>query len=228
GFYDPVKDRLIEPSHTGISYSFSDDGFYEEAYFRAVSDPTTPECSKGVMQFQHGTYKVERNGSLILTPFSSDGRQLISSPCAGRSAQYYRHIQEEMFERYEVLIDPFHKIPRLNLYLVDGSPLIPMYLAVRPPEMLPTHTLNPTDGPEGAATATSTAAGARKAKAKRTEGSVETEREFKVSQPLRIKSSFVNKMHYYHSKLDRLSSSDKMWWIGVIMTSVGGFALIYK
>ena len=36
GFYDPVADRLIEPELTGISYSFTDDGYYEEAYYRAI------------------------------------------------------------------------------------------------------------------------------------------------------------------------------------------------
>lgn len=38
GFYNPVNDSFIEPSHTGISYSFTTDGFYEEAYYRAVSN----------------------------------------------------------------------------------------------------------------------------------------------------------------------------------------------
>ncbi|PGH00904.1 hypothetical protein GX51_05568 [Blastomyces parvus] len=225
GFYDPETDRLKEPSRTGISYSFSDDGFYEEAYFRAIPDPAMPECPRGIMQFQHGTYRVEPNGSLILTPFSSDGRQLISNPCSSKGgARYYRYIQPELFQRYEVLIDPYHKIQRLNLFRFDGSPMHPMYLAVRPPQMLPTHTLNPTDSPDGAATATSTAAGERKVKAKRTQGPEETEREF---NPI-SKSSFAKRMDYYHSRMDRLSSSDKLWWIGVIMTSVGGFALIYK
>lgn len=37
-FYDPVKDRLKEPSNTGVSYSFTEDGYYEEAYYRAVSN----------------------------------------------------------------------------------------------------------------------------------------------------------------------------------------------
>lgn len=41
-FYDPIKDRLKEPSLTGISYSFTADGFYEEAYFRAVSNRQSP------------------------------------------------------------------------------------------------------------------------------------------------------------------------------------------
>ena len=36
-FYNPVTDTLIEPALTGISYSFTIDGYYEEAYYRAVS-----------------------------------------------------------------------------------------------------------------------------------------------------------------------------------------------
>ncbi|KAH0842780.1 hypothetical protein FOPE_08393 [Fonsecaea pedrosoi] len=38
GFYDPVADKLIEPELAGISYSFTSDGYYEEAYYRAVSN----------------------------------------------------------------------------------------------------------------------------------------------------------------------------------------------
>lgn len=38
GFYDPIKDRLIEPSHTGISYSFTEDGYFEEAQYRAIAN----------------------------------------------------------------------------------------------------------------------------------------------------------------------------------------------
>jgi hypothetical protein len=38
GFYDSAKDRLIEPSHTGISYSFTDDGHYEVSYYRAIAN----------------------------------------------------------------------------------------------------------------------------------------------------------------------------------------------
>lgn len=38
GFYDPVNEKMIEPALTGISYSFTDDGFFEEAYYRSVSN----------------------------------------------------------------------------------------------------------------------------------------------------------------------------------------------
>lgn len=49
GFYDVAKDAMIEPAHTGISYSFTDDGFFEEAYFRAISnrEPITNESDMG-------------------------------------------------------------------------------------------------------------------------------------------------------------------------------------
>ncbi|KKZ64284.1 protein ROT1 [[Emmonsia] crescens] len=229
GFYDPINDRFKEPSHTGISYSFTDDGFYEEAYFRAVSDPTRPDCAKGIMQFQHGRYKLELNGSLVLTPFSSDGRQLVSDPCAGENAEYYRYTQPELFQRYEVQIDPFHKIERLNIYRFDGSPLNPMYLVLRPPQMLPTRTLNPTDTPGAPATTTAAAAGERKVKVKRADGIGSKEKgSFEFGQPPLSKSSFVKRMDYYHSRMDKLSSTDKLWWLGVVMTSIGGVALIYK
>jgi hypothetical protein len=38
GFYDVVKDELIEPRLTGISFSFTEDGHFEEAFYRAVSN----------------------------------------------------------------------------------------------------------------------------------------------------------------------------------------------
>jgi hypothetical protein len=39
-FYDPVNEKFTEPKHTGISYSFTADGHFEEAYYRAVANRT--------------------------------------------------------------------------------------------------------------------------------------------------------------------------------------------
>ncbi|EGC41526.1 conserved hypothetical protein [Histoplasma capsulatum var. duboisii H88] len=225
-FYDPIKDRLKEPSLTGISYSFTADGFYEEAYFRAVSNPTTPECPSGIMQFQHGTYRVEPNGSMILTPFDSDGRQLISNRCAGKYAEYTRYTQKEVFQRYEILIDPYNRVERLNMFQFDGSPLNPMYLALRQPQMHPTHTLNPIHTTKGAPRAT--AISERKANAKKAKRSEAKAAEFEFAQSPLSKNSFVKRMNYYHSRMEKLSGTDKLWWIGLIMTSVGSLALIYR
>ena len=38
GFYDPVNEKMFEPDLTGFSYSFTKDGFYESAYYRAVAN----------------------------------------------------------------------------------------------------------------------------------------------------------------------------------------------
>ena len=38
GFYDPINDKFLEPALTGFSYSFTDDGYYEVAYYRAISN----------------------------------------------------------------------------------------------------------------------------------------------------------------------------------------------
>lgn len=38
GFYDPVNEKMFEPPLTGFSYSFTDDGFYEAAFYRAGSN----------------------------------------------------------------------------------------------------------------------------------------------------------------------------------------------
>jgi hypothetical protein len=119
GFYDPVNDRFTEPKHTGISYSFTADGHFEEAYYRAIANrtftvptqfkamgfletargyvanacdvATNPKCPKGIIQWQHGSFTKFANGSLILSPIAVDGRQLYSDPCSYKNAVYTRY-----------------------------------------------------------------------------------------------------------------------------------------
>lgn len=45
---------------------------------------------------------------------------------------------------WEVSEDRYKRVKRLDLGLWDGKMLQPMYLAYRPPQMLPTSTMNPT------------------------------------------------------------------------------------
>ncbi|AET37877.1 Rot1p Ecym_2124 [Eremothecium cymbalariae DBVPG len=146
GFFDPTEELLIEPSLPGISYSFTEDGFFEEASYRVVGNARDHKCPTAVMTFQHGTYKIEANGTLVLTPFGVDGRQLVSEPCKdGGKSTYVRYNQVETFNGFTVQIDPYHGKYTLQLYQFDGAPLQPLYLAYRPPQMLPTTTLNPTE-----------------------------------------------------------------------------------
>lgn len=98
GFYDPLNDKLIEPERTGISYSFTADGHFEEAYFRAISNPVNPACPSAIMQWQHGAFVKNADGSLDLTPIMTDGRQLLSEPCNGDHSIYTRYNQTETFK----------------------------------------------------------------------------------------------------------------------------------
>ncbi|KAF3480550.1 ROT1 protein [Arthroderma uncinatum] len=202
GFYDPVNDKLIEPSLTGMSYSFSDDGFFEEAQYRAVSNPTNPECPKGYMLFQHGKYEIHPNGSLVLDPtyFQDDGRKLESNPCKGKMATYSRINQIETFKRYEVQLDEFHGIQRLNLYGHDGAPVNRMFLVYKPPQMLPTKHLNPT-------------VHASKRKRDVVDGLFNTPLDRHSILPRQLLTS---------------ANMDRWWWLGVVMTFIGGIALFYS
>ncbi|KAJ5320591.1 hypothetical protein PENANT_c033G07618 [Penicillium antarcticum] len=191
GFYDPLKDKLLEPNLTGISYSFDDQGHYEEAYYRAISNPADPSCPKGIMQWQHGSFEISADGSLILTPIAVDGRQLLSDPCRQAVGLYTRYNTTEHFKSFSTGVDKYHKIQRLDLKKADGSLLHPMFLAYRPPKMLPTTTLNPT--PTG-----------------------------KGKRDLSTKSGF--------SLISReeLINPKRWWWLGVLMTSLGGAAVFYS
>ncbi|KAF2219653.1 chaperone for protein-folding within the ER, fungal-domain-containing protein [Elsinoe ampelina] len=199
GFYDPVKDEFIEPSRTGFSYSFTADGHFEEAYYRAIANPTNPQCPSGIMQWQHGSWTQNANGSLTLTPIAVDGRQLLSTPCRNDNGIYTRYNQTELFKTYQVYTDPYHKIPRLDLFQFDGAPLNPMYLVYSPPQMLPVSTLNPTS--------TATSAGTKSTvKVKRSE--MEVPINWKMGSRKTIAQHAMN--------------PDWWWWMGMGFTGVGG------
>lgn len=161
------------------------------------------------MQWQHGTYTKHANGSLTLVPIAVDGRQLYSDPCTYKNSIYTRYNTSEMFkvnyylfrvgqtgansmQWYEVIEDSYHNIPRLNLYKHDGSPLQPLYLAMSPPQMLPTSTLNPI--------VTATADANPSAKVRRGE----------LPHRLLAKRS------------PEMKNADTWWWFGVFMTAGGG------
>jgi hypothetical protein len=208
GFYNPVNDTFIEPSLTGISYSFTADGFYEEAYYRAVSNPTKPSCPQAIMQFQHGTFVENADGSLSMSPFSVDGRQLQSDPCSSSTSTYTRYNQSETMQKFQVYTDPYTKLTRLDLYQFDGTPMNPMFLAFSPPQMLPTVTMNPTP--------TATASGG---KSKRTAGAGE-----EMNPPLNANAPHI-KRDMEGSLIHRIDLN-MLWWAGVGMTIFGGAAYL--
>jgi len=206
GFYNPVNDSFIEPSHTGFSYSFTADGFYESAYYRAVANPTDPSCPQAIMQFQHGTVVMNADLSLSLSPFSVDGRQLQSNPCSStKKSVYQRYNQSETMQKWQVYIDPYTKLKRLDLYQFDGKPLNPMFLAYSPPQMLPTITMNPTDtapSPTG-----------------------KTKRGEQMDLPLN-KNAMHIKRDISQQPLWQRIDVNVLWWTGIGMTIFGGAAYL--
>lgn len=102
---------------------------------------------------------------------------------------------------------------RLNLYQFDGSPLNPMYLAYKPPQMLPTQTLNPTATSSGAGGSKSTSTGSSKAKSKRRWLDDDAD-----PQPEPLNKNALLK----GTTQPETDSLDRWWWIGVGMTGLGG------
>lgn len=191
-FYDPIDELLIEPSLPGISYSFTNDGYWEEAIYQISANPKEPTCPSGVLIFQHGKYELLNNGTLILHPFEVDGRQLVSVPCESTESNYIRYNQTETFKSFEMVKDEYHGRYRLDLYQFDGAPLAPLYLAYKPPMMLPTITMNPTaTQPEPTSIS------------KRVRRSLEN----------RSKTTAVKRVN---------SDFNTLWWVGVSMVLVGG------
>lgn len=202
GFYDPADELLIEPALPGISYSFTSDGHYEEALYRITSNSRNHSCAIASITYQHGTYELLSNGSLVLTPIAVDGRQLLSDPCgtSATNAQYTRYVQPTWFEKYQVSVSPYYGRYMLQIYQFDGSPMQPLYLAYKPPMMLPTHALNPTD------------------KASETSSSLRK----------RIKRSLENQ--YRTNAIRDFSSSklDNFWWVAVGVLGVSSAAYVLR
>jgi len=143
GFADPATLSFTYPNTTGISYSFTDDGYYEIARYRYVSNATMPNCIIGVMNWVHGTYDVLANGSLTMSPFG-DGYQQIQDSCAAQSNFIENYNMTELYIMWQILQDPTAPTSngyRLNLYQFDGSPLAPQYQISTEPNMLPTRAL---------------------------------------------------------------------------------------
>lgn len=140
GFYDPHDELLIEPDLPGISYSFTKDGFYEEALYRITSNPQNHSCATASITFQHGKYNLLTNGSIILTPVKEDGRQLFSEPCGENKDKslYIKYFQPTWFKSFEIFLSDYHGRYVLQLNRFDGSKMQPLYLAYSPPLMLPT------------------------------------------------------------------------------------------
>lgn len=215
GFYDPIDELLIEPSLPGISYSFTEDGWYEEASYQVSGNPRDPTCPMASLIYQHGKYVISDNGTLVLNPIEVDGRQLFSDPCNDDGVSTYsRYNQTETFKEYSVGIDAYHGIYTLQLYQYDGTPMQPLYLAYRPPMMLPTETLNPTASAtsSGASSSDDTSASSKKKRSLRSLVRRSLENRHKTNAVKRSNASFL--------------TSNAIWYISAGMLGVGSLLFL--
>lgn len=138
-FVNPANVSFIYPSTTGISFSFTETGFYEIARYRMNGNGSAPQCITGVMNWVHGTFTYNSNGSITMYPFG-DGFQQIQAPCSATSNFLENYNDTELYQLWQIFIDPTDG-PKLHMYQFDGSPLPPMFQISTTPNMLPTQPL---------------------------------------------------------------------------------------
>ncbi|KAJ7581222.1 ROT1 protein [Mycena floridula] len=140
GFTNPAKQTFTYPKTAGISYSFSDDWFYEVARYRFNSNATDPNCITGVVNWVHGSYQTLGNGSIVLIPMG-DGYQQIQDPCAAVSNFIEDYNFTELYQSWRIFLDPATGGYKLHMFQFDGAPLAPMFQVSTTPNMLPTRLL---------------------------------------------------------------------------------------
>ena len=71
------------------------------------------------MQWQHGSFSKQTNGSLVMIPIAVDGRQLYSDPCAYKNSIYTRYNATEVFKVRSLL--PSSKFLLSNPAQMEGQ-----------------------------------------------------------------------------------------------------------
>lgn len=119
----PYNNSFLYPVTAGYSYSFTEDGYYEEASFTWISNATNHFCVQANIIWQHGTYAVNPNGSITTdsTMFAGDGRiqvqvslnsklvaatllifSRLQNACASTSSEIYYHQVNNLFPTWAV------------------------------------------------------------------------------------------------------------------------------
>jgi len=138
-FADPANMTFNYPATTGVSYSFSASGFYEIARYRFNSNGSEPTCITGVINWAHGKYSLNSNGSITMVPLG-DGFQQVQDPCAAVSNFIEVYNQTEYYKGWRIFTDPTDGF-KLHLFQFDGSPVAPQFQISTTPNMLPTQML---------------------------------------------------------------------------------------
>ncbi|RPD56669.1 hypothetical protein L226DRAFT_537895 [Lentinus tigrinus ALCF2SS1-7] len=139
GFANPANMTFTYPAVTGVSYAFTDDGWYESARYRFNSNGSSPNCITGVLNWHHGQYTFNDNGSLTLNPLS-DGYQQVQDPCAAETNFIEQYNTTELYMGWQIFSDQADG-PKLHLFQADGTPVAPLFQVYSTANMLPTELL---------------------------------------------------------------------------------------
>ncbi|EUC63149.1 chaperone for protein folding within the ER, fungal protein [Rhizoctonia solani AG-3 Rhs1AP] len=135
---NPVNSTFNVPeqykSASSASYSFTDDGFWEQYIYRLVAHGTS-SCTQGLTIYQHGTYTHGPDGSLLLVPFWQDGRIQILDQCGSDPISLIN--QTEHIRSWRIMDGPV-----LRLEGEYYTPVGNMTRVYDTPQMLPTKVLS--------------------------------------------------------------------------------------
>lgn len=140
-FCTPAEMKFEYPTNTGMSISFTGDGFFEEAAYRYESNASNPSCIQAIIWWHHGTYTLNNNGSISLSPFPGDGRIQVQNPCAAVTNVITYYDQFTLYADWGIVIDYTTGNYQLRMNRFDGAKLPYMDLIARPANMLPTQPL---------------------------------------------------------------------------------------
>ena len=91
------------------------------------------------MNWVHGTYTLQPNGSMTMQPFN-DGYQQIQDPCGAVSNFIEDYNNTELYQNWRIYQDAIQGY-KLHLFQFDSSPLAPQFQVSTTPNMLPTQQL---------------------------------------------------------------------------------------
>lgn len=98
-----------------------------------------PHCLTATLMWDHGSYVILGNGSIITTPFG-DGFQQVQAPCEAVSNFIQAYNFTTLYRSFRIFQDPTDG-PKLSLANFDDSPNPPFFQISSTPTMFPTQSL---------------------------------------------------------------------------------------
>ncbi|GAA5939642.1 uncharacterized protein JCM15063_005241 [Sporobolomyces koalae] len=139
-FGRPFNNSFNYPPVAGYSFSFTEDGYFEQAQFTWNSNATHHNCIEAVVIWQHGNYTIHNNGSLTTDPsvFPGDGRIQVQNACAAVTTNIYYYQEPGLYASFSA--STWRGQDMIRLAQFDGQLLPRMFLVSRDPSkyMFPT------------------------------------------------------------------------------------------